>query len=77
MERAGSAGGHTGRLLIRNATIIDGTGAPPVQGDLLIRDGRIEDIGQLPGAQADRVIDAAGLTATPGFIDTHVHTDMT
>ena len=64
--------------LIRNATLIDGTGAPPLpEGAVLIHDDRLEAVGreadlELPGTEV-RVIDAAGGTILPGFIDTHVH----
>jgi imidazolonepropionase-like amidohydrolase len=64
--------------LIRNATLIDGTGGPPLRdGAVLVKDGRIEaagpraSIGVSPGAFED--IDADGGCVLPGFIDTHVH----
>ena len=62
-------------LLIRNATIIDGTRAPRFQGDIGVRDGKIAEVGDLRNAQADRVIDATGHVAAPGFIDVHTHDD--
>lgn len=61
--------------LIRNGTIVDGTGAPPFKSDIAISDGKIVHIGTLSGAGARRVIDATGLTVTPGFIDLHTHAD--
>lgn len=67
----------TGDVLIRNATLIDGTGTPRRQGDLLITNDRIAAIGDLQGASAQRIIDAKRRILAPGFIDTHVHTDMT
>jgi N-acyl-D-amino-acid deacylase len=63
-------------LLIRNGMIIDGSGQSAYPGDLAISSGHIEAIGRLDDAQADRVIDAAGMTVVPGFIDTHVHADV-
>lgn len=63
--------------LIRGATIVDGTGADRYVGDLLVVGDRIGAIGNLGNTQADRVIEARGTVAAPGFIDTHVHTDMT
>ncbi|HTE14748.1 MAG TPA: D-aminoacylase, partial [Burkholderiales bacterium] len=53
-------------LLIRNATIIDGTRAPRFQGDIGVRDGKIADIGVLKNASAEHEIDAAGHIAAPG-----------
>ena len=62
-------------LVIRNATIIDGTRAPRFQGDIGVRDGMIADVGSLHDAHADAEIDATGLIAAPGFIDVHTHDD--
>ena len=62
-------------LLIRNATIVDGTRAPRFQGDIGMRGGKIADIGDLRTAQAEQVIDATGRVAAPGFIDAHTHDD--
>ena len=62
-------------LLIRDATVIDGTGAPRFQGDIGILGGRIDRIGALGESGAATQIDAAGLVAAPGFIDAHTHDD--
>lgn len=62
-------------VLIRNGTVIDGTGAPGVQADVAIRGDRIAAIGQLGDAEADRVIDASHRAVAPGFIDVHAHDD--
>ena len=61
-------------LLIRNGTLIDGTGAPARRADVAIAGGRIVEIGDLTGSAA-RVIDAGGLAVAPGFIDPHTHYD--
>ena len=61
-------------LLVRNGTIIDGTGAPRYRADLAIAGGRIAEIGKINGG-AKRVIDASGLIVSPGFIDPHTHYD--
>ncbi len=62
-------------LLIRNGRVMDGTGNPWFPADIGIQNGRIAAIGQLPNAQAARVIDAAGKYVVPGFIDIHSHAD--
>jgi N-acyl-D-amino-acid deacylase len=61
-------------LLIQNALIADGTGVPMVQGSIAVRDGRIVRIGKVSG-KADKVIDAGGMVAAPGFIDVHTHSE--
>ena len=61
-------------LIVRNARIVDGTGAAAVQGDVGVRGGRIADIGRVDG-DADQVIDADGQILAPGFIDIHTHFD--
>ena len=61
-------------LIIKNGKVIDGTGSPSFFADIAIRNGKIEKIGKnLEGAE--KVIDATGLTVTPGFIDSHSHSD--
>jgi N-acyl-D-aspartate/D-glutamate deacylase len=64
-------------IAIKNGTIIDGTGAPPYKGDLVLEEEKITDIGhhldlpaQMPG------IDVSGSIVCPGFIDTHSHSDV-
>lgn len=65
---------HTGSLIIRNGTIVDGTGTKPFIGDIKIVDGLIKEVGQVSGS-ADQEIDAKGLLVTPGFVDIHTHYD--
>lgn len=62
-------------LIVRNATVIDGTRAPRFAADIGVSGGRIAEIGRLDGARADTEIDASGLIAAPGFIDAHTHDD--
>jgi N-acyl-D-amino-acid deacylase len=61
-------------LLIRNGTIVDGSGAARYRGDVGVRDGRIVEIGHV-GSVAERTIDADGLIVAPGFVDGHTHMD--
>jgi N-acyl-D-aspartate/D-glutamate deacylase len=61
-------------LIIENARIVDGTGAPARDGGLAVAHGRIASIGQDLGLARER-IDAQGLTLAPGIIDLHTHYD--
>ncbi len=63
-------------LLIKNAIVIDGTGAPPIGPvNIVVKQNRIESIGRGAGDedQADHVVDATGMYVLPGFIDMHAH----
>jgi N-acyl-D-amino-acid deacylase len=62
-------------LLVRNACVIDGTGAPRFRADIGVRGERIARIGDLCGGRAMTEIDATALIAAPGFIDVHTHDD--
>src|SRR5205085_7137569 len=62
-------------LLIRNGTIVDGTGNPWYRGDVAVRGDRIVAVGRAPVGTAKREIDAKGLVVAPGFIDMHSHSD--
>lgn len=61
-------------LVIRNGTVVDGTGAPPVPADVCVSDGVITAVGAVH-ERGDREIDADGLLVTPGFVDIHTHFD--
>ncbi|WP_439816124.1 N-acyl-D-amino-acid deacylase family protein [Zavarzinia sp. CC-PAN008] len=61
-------------LVIRNARIVDGTGAPSFTGDVAVAGDRIVAVGHFAGA-ATREIDAGGQVVAPGFIDVHTHYD--
>ncbi len=61
-------------LIIRNGTIVDGTGAPRFTGDIAVKDGLIAAVGQVHGDATDE-IDAAGKIVAPGWVDVHTHYD--
>ncbi len=61
--------------LIKDGTVIDGTGLPRFVGDVAIKNGRVAKIGRIDASQADDVIDAKGLIVAPGFVDLHTHYD--
>ena len=63
-------------LLIRDGTVVDGTGRAPYAADVAVENGKIVEVGQLPEAHARRVISARGKLVTPGFIDIHRHADL-
>ena len=61
-------------LVIRGGTVVDGSGAPPREADVVVSGDRITAIGRHDGA-AGEVIDARGMLVTPGFVDIHTHLD--
>ena len=61
------------QLVIKNGTVIDGTGSPAFHADVAVENGKILRIGR--GLRGKRELDATGLTVTPGFIDSHAHND--
>jgi N-acyl-D-aspartate/D-glutamate deacylase len=61
-------------LVIKNGTVVDGSGLPRYRADVGIARGRIVEIGRIR-ATAERTIDAEGLIVAPGFIDGHTHMD--
>jgi len=64
------------QILYKGGTLIDGTGAPPRRGDLLISGETIAEVGSFEAPADARVIHCKGLAVTPGFIDSHSHSDL-
>ena len=61
-------------LVVKNGTVIDGSGLPRFRADVGVRDGRIASIGRIR-ERAREVIDADGHVVAPGFVDGHTHMD--
>jgi len=64
-------------VIIKGASLIDGTGSPARPADVGVTGGRIAAIGDLSAAVAEDVIEAQGSVVCPGFIDIHTHSDLT
>jgi N-acyl-D-amino-acid deacylase len=62
-------------IIIRNGSIVDGTGMPAYKGDIGIVDGRLTRVGGKLNAESRQEIDASGQIVAPGFIDPHTHFD--
>jgi imidazolonepropionase-like amidohydrolase len=59
------------RVVLHGGQIFDGTGSPVADGDVVVEDGRILDVG--PGLDGDEQVDVTGMTLLPGLFDCHVH----
>lgn len=68
----------TADVLLRNARVVDGTGAPWFRGSVAVADGRIEavDRGRTEDVSASETVDLDGSVLAPGFVDLHVHSDL-
>jgi len=67
-------------LVFKGGEVFDGSGAPGFIGDVAIKDGKISAVsvaGEIDITTAAEVIDVAGLTVAPGFVDMHTHSDFT
>lgn len=62
-------------LVVRGATVVDGTGAPAREVDVAVRAGTIVTVGDVGSARGDEELDGRGLVLAPGFIDAHTHLD--
>ncbi len=66
-----------GELVVRGATIYDGTGGEPFAADVLVgADGRIAEVSERVSAPGAEVVDGADLALAPGFVDLHSHSDL-
>ena len=63
-------------LIIKNARILDGNSNPWFWGDIGVEGERIKHVGNLSNQKAERVINAKGMVAAPGFIDIHNHSEV-
>src|SRR5688572_27799023 len=61
-------------LLIKNGSVIDGSGNPAFRADVAVQNGKVVELGKLSG-QARRTVDAEGHVVSPGFVDNHCHFD--
>lgn len=71
----GQADAVAADVVLRGATLYDGTDNPGKVGDVAIKDDRIVAVGKFAVKGKPRVIDCAGLVISPGFIDLHTHSD--
>lgn len=63
-------------LVLKEGTIIDGTGRPRFRGDIAIKDNLIAAVDLAGSLSGEKELDCAGLVIAPGFIDTHSHSDL-
>ncbi|MFN0141472.1 MAG: N-acyl-D-amino-acid deacylase family protein [Pyrinomonadaceae bacterium] len=70
-----SVAAQSASFVVRNATIIDGSGKAAFVGDIRVKGDRIVKIGKLKAKKDETVIDASGLVLAPGFIDIHNHSE--
>jgi N-acyl-D-aspartate/D-glutamate deacylase len=61
-------------VIVKGATVVDGTGSVPFTADVAIQDGKIVEVGRITSSAA-RTLDADGLLLTPGWVDIHTHYD--
>ncbi|MFZ1863304.1 MAG: amidohydrolase family protein [Polyangiales bacterium] len=66
---------HRDRVLLRNGLLVDGSGSPPRPGSVLLAEGRIAGMGEIP-ENAGKPVDCTGRVIAPGFIDAHSHMDF-
>ena len=62
-------------LVLRGATVVDGSGGPSRRADVEVVDGRIARVGELGPVEGAEEVDLSGLVLSPGFVDIHTHFD--
>ena len=62
-------------LILSGGLVVDGTGSKPYVANICVKDGKISYINQESGLNAKEILDVSGFAVTPGFIDTHSHSD--
>lgn len=70
-----TVGAQTTSFVIRNATIVDGTGKPSRIGDVRVEGDMIKAVGKVRPKNGEKVVDGSGLVLAPGFIDIHNHSE--
>jgi len=75
MDNPAERTGHSD-ILIRNARVVDGSGAPGRVADVAVTGDRIIAVGPLSEWASENQVDATGLVLSPGFIDVHTHDDL-
>ena len=64
------------KTLLQGGLVVDGSGRPGQKNDVLIEDEKIAVVGQIAPSSAMQILDVRNLVITPGFIDTHSHSDL-
>ncbi|TFG66534.1 MAG: hypothetical protein E4H27_09855, partial [Anaerolineales bacterium] len=62
-------------LLLKGGWVVDGLGSPMYPADVGVQDGKIQAMGNLEGAEAERTLDCSGKCISPGWVDIHGHAD--
>ena len=75
-QAVGQSDSAGAELVLRNAHVFDGTGAPPFEGDVAIEGGKIAAVGRRLAGKGSAELDLRGLALAPGFIDVHSHTEL-
>jgi imidazolonepropionase-like amidohydrolase len=63
------------RTLLAGGRVVDGTGSPPAEADVVVEDGRVLEVG--PGLDGDENVDVGGRYLLPGLFDCHTHVTLT
>ncbi len=75
-RRAGGTAGHLAEVLLRGGLVFDGSGASPIEADVLVVGDQIADVAERIRRTTSVEISVEGLAVAPGFVDIHSHTDL-